>query len=109
MANVEYYGYSFLISHPMSGRKETAIVQSRDREEQVSPDQAALDAVVACAAGLGPYRLELSTVLYDRNLGDGRWSPSESCSKPRHEFIDAGAEFTRLYPICISSTSNHAA
>jgi 8-oxo-dGTP pyrophosphatase MutT (NUDIX family) len=29
--------------------------------------------------------------------------------KPRHEFIDAGAEFTRLYPIGISSTSHHAA
>jgi single-stranded DNA-binding protein len=27
----------------------------------------------------------------------------------RHEFIDAGAEFTRRYPICISSPSNHAA
>jgi hypothetical protein len=33
----------------------------------------------------------------------------EPVSKPRHEFIDAGAELTRLYPICISSTSNHAA
>src|SRR2546426_12614621 len=27
----------------------------------------------------------------------------------RHEFIDAGAEFTRLYPRCISATSHHAA
>jgi hypothetical protein len=29
--------------------------------------------------------------------------------KPRHEFIDTGAELTRLYPIDISSMSNHAA
>jgi hypothetical protein len=29
--------------------------------------------------------------------------------KPRHEFIDAGAELPRLYPIGSSSTSNHAA
>jgi hypothetical protein len=35
---------------------------------------------------------------------EGAWQP-----KPRHEFIDTGAELIRLYSIDISSTSNHAA
>ena len=30
-------------------------------------------------------------------------------AKPRHDFLDACAESTRLYPIYLSSTSNHAA
>jgi hypothetical protein len=31
------------------------------------------------------------------------------CCKPRHDFLDACVECTRLYPVDISSTSNHAA
>jgi hypothetical protein len=33
------------------------------------------------------------------------WFPHPR-GKPRHDFIDAGAELTRLYPICISSTKS---
>jgi hypothetical protein len=30
-------------------------------------------------------------------------------NKPRHDFLDVCAELTRLYPVDISSTGNHAA
>jgi hypothetical protein len=39
----------------------------------------------------------------------GRFSAHFRINQQSHGFLDAGAELTRLYPVCISSTSNHAA